>query len=237
MRCSAGAVFRALFRRDFYRALFRGDFFCALFRRGFSRGLFCRGSFRALSWRGFFRALFRRGFFGALIQTRVLTHRIVWMNWYVRCLFFEFFLNYWESSRSILSKCKRKSTDQRLSQLKLKSSKKRPEAWHRIKSYQKRIIRFNHILLQFFLHNCLENQIPFKHMTNMSMIRIKRSLRYNVIYQPCFFHPSRITARWKRTETPLVSTKVTLVVGPEQHSNPVLLSSVSHTGNDSKGAV
>ena len=90
--------------------------------------------------------------------------------------------------------------------------KKRPEAWHRIKSYQKRIIRFNQILLQFFLHNCLENQIPFKHMTNMSMIRIKRSLRYNVIYQPCFFHPSRITVRWKRTETPLVSTKVTLVV-------------------------
>ena len=236
MRCSAGAFFRALFRRDFYRALFRGDFFCALFRRGFSRGLFCRGSFRALSWRGFFRALFRRGFFGALIQTRVLTHRIVWMNWYVRCLFFEFFLNYYESSRSILSKCKRKSTYLRLSQLKLKSSKKRPEAWHRIKSYQKRIIRFNQILLQFFLHNCLENQIPFKHMTNMSMIRIKRSLRYNVIYQPCFFHPSRITARWKRTETPLVSTKVTLVVGPEQHSNPVLLSSVSHTRNDSKGA-
>ena len=56
------------------------------------------------------------------------------MNWYVRCLFFEFFLNYCESSRSILSKCKRKSTYQRLSQLKLKSSKKRPEAWHRIKS-------------------------------------------------------------------------------------------------------
>ena len=65
--------------------------------------------------------------------------------------------------------------------------KKRPEAWHRIKSYQKRIIRFNQILLQFFLHNCLENQIPFKQMTNMSMMRNKRSLRYNVIYQPFFF--------------------------------------------------
>ena len=127
--------FRELFRRDFYRALFRGGFFCALFRRGFSRGLFCGGSYRALFRRGFFRALFRRGFFGALIQTGVSTHRIVWMNWYVRCLFFEILLNYCETSRSILSKSKRKSTYQRLNQLKLKSSKKRPEAWHRIKSY------------------------------------------------------------------------------------------------------
>ena len=51
------------------------------------------------------------------------------------------------------------------------------------------------------------------------------------------FQPSRITVRLKRTETPLVSTKATLVACPEPHNNPVLLSWVSYTGNDSKVAV
>ena len=125
------------------------------------------------------------------------------MNWYVRCLLFEFLLNYCESSRSILSKSKRKSTYQRLNQLKLKSQKKRPEARHRIKSYQKRIIRFNQILLKFFLRNCLENQIPFKHMTNMSMIRINWSLRYNVIYQPCSFSPKQNNGALKKNTNPV----------------------------------
>ena len=180
------SLIRALFRRGFFpRALSQGLLPCAISRRLFlctlSQGLFpwplLPGLFPCTFLKGLFPSAVSQGLFRCAHSNCFLTDRIVWMNWYVRCLFFEFFLNYCESSRSILSKCKRKSTYQRLSQLKLKSSKKRPEAWHRIKSYQKRIIRFNHILLQFFLHNCLENQIPFKHMTNMSMIKTKRSLR------------------------------------------------------------
>ena len=231
--------FRALFRRDFYRALFRGGFFCALFRRGFSRGLFCRGSFRALFCRGSYVHSFVGAFsvcsFAGPFPVRsfagAFSVRCVAGAFSVRSFKLEFrhiasfewidmldasFLKFFSISARVL--------DQFWASLRgiqhirdwinwnWNHQKKRPEAWHRIKSYQKRIIRFNQILLQFFLHNCLENQIPFKHMTNMSMIRIKRSLRYNVIYQPCFIHPSRITARWKRTETPLVSTRVTLVV-------------------------
>ena len=131
-----------------------------------------------------------------------------------------------------------KSTYQRLNQLKFKSSKKTgPEAWHRIKSYQKQIIPFNQILLPFFVHNCLENQIRLKHMTNISMTRIKRESSVMLITNRVLFQPSGITVRLRRTETTLVSTKVTLVVCPEPHSNPVLLSWVSYTGNDSKGAV
>ena len=253
-----GGFFCALFRRGFSRGLFCRGSFRALFCRGFFRALFSRDFFRALFRRAFPCALSVRCFAGAFSVhsfAGLFSVRCFPGAFSVRSFKLEFwlmasfewidmldasFLNFFSIIARVLDQCWASLRGNKHTRDWINwnwdDQKKRPEAWHRIKSYQKRIFRFNQILLQLFLHNCLENQIPFKHMTNMPMMRINWSLRYNVIYQPCFFHPSRITARWKRTETPLVSTKVTLVVGPEQHSNPVLLSSVSHTRNDSKGA-
>ena len=174
------------------RALFRRGFFRVLFRRGFSVHSFA-GAFHVASFAGaltvhsFVGAFSERCFAGAFsVRSFKLEFWLIasfewidmldasFLNFFsinARCVLDQF----WGSPRG----------NQHIREWinwNWNHQKKRPEAWHRIKSYQKRIIRFNQILLQFFLHNCSENQIPIKHMTNLSMIRIKRSLRYNVIY-------------------------------------------------------
>ena len=202
--------YRALFRGGFFCALFRRAFSRGLFCPGSFRALFCRGfssrSFaEAFSVRCFAGAFSVRSFVGAFSVRSfagAFSVRCFAGAFLVRSFKLEFwliasfewidmldasFLNFFSiNARCVLDQFSGSPRgNQHIREWinwNWNHQKKRPEAWHRIKSYQKRIIRFNQILLQFFLHNCLENQIPIKHMTNLSMIRIKRSLRYNIKY-------------------------------------------------------